>query len=62
MNKLLKYLTKNDLRPTPWALDNNLSPSTVSRCLNGKVISWDNAKKISAATLGEVKVVELMEQ
>jgi len=61
LNKLLKYLTENALKPTPWANDNKISPSTISRCLNGRSISWDNAKKISAATLGEVSVSDLME-
>lgn len=60
MSKLLKYFTKHNLTPTPWAIKNDIPPSTVSRCINGKNISWENAKKISAATLGEVSVVDLM--
>lgn len=57
---LLEYLQKNNLKPTPWATKNEIAPSVVSRYLNGKGVSKENALKISKATNGEVTIVELL--
>jgi len=55
-----KYLNKNNLKPTPWAVDNKIAPSVISRYLNGKGISKGNALKIEQATGGAVTVIELL--
>lgn len=60
MKKLRAYLTKNGLKPTPWAVANGVSRSVVSRLLNGKGISPANAKKIAAATGGDVTELDLL--
>lgn len=59
-SKLLEYFKKNELKPTPWAVKNGLSPAVISRYLNGKDISIDNAKKIQDATRGVVTVIEIL--
>lgn len=60
MKTLEKYLKENGLKPTPWAIDNKIAPSVISRHINGKNISKDNALKIQKATNGAVTAMELL--
>ena len=57
--KLQKYLNKNKLRYTPWAVKNKLSPSTIYRYLNGAGISVGTALMIQKATKGEVTLQDM---
>jgi predicted transcriptional regulator len=57
--KLQKYLNKNNLKYSPWAVKNKLSPSTIYRFLNGENISIKNALMIQKATKGEVTLQDM---
>lgn len=54
------YLHKNNLKPTPWAVDNKIAPSVISRYLSGRGLSKENALKIQNATGGAVSIMELL--
>jgi hypothetical protein len=58
--KLIDYFNSARAKPTPWAKDNGIAPSVISRYLNGKGISAKNALRIQAATGGKVTVMELL--
>jgi len=58
--ELKRYIKTVGLKPTPWAIKKGLSPSVISRFLNGKGLSLDNALKIEQATNGEVTRLELL--
>ena len=47
-------------KPTPWAMENGIAPSVISRCLNGRGVSPENALKIEKASNGEVTRMELL--
>ena len=57
--KLQKFLKKNGLKYSPWAVKNRLSPSTIYRFLNGENISIKNALLIQKATKGEVTLQDM---
>lgn len=60
MNKLKRYLKKNKVRYSVWAIKNKLSPATVYRFLNGKGdITIKNALLIQKATKGEVTLQDI---
>ncbi len=59
--KLKGFLKKHKLKPTPWAKKKGISPSIISRHLNGVTgMSKKNALEIEQATDGEVTVLELL--
>ncbi len=59
--KLKGYLKKHRLKPTVWAKRHGISPSIISRYLNGKTtLSKENALKIDDATYGDVTALELL--
>ncbi len=59
--KLKGYFKKHKLKPTKWAIENNISPSIISRYLNNKTtMSKENAVKIEDATHGDVSILELL--
>ncbi len=58
--RLEKYLKDNKLKPTPWAVKHRIAAAVISRYLNGKGISPQNAEKIEVATDGDVSVMELL--
>ena len=60
MKKLREFFEKTGVRPTPWAVDHKISPSVISRLLNGRGVSPANAAKIAAATGGEVTEMDLL--
>ena len=58
--KLQKYIKDGGHKATPWAVANKIAPSVISRFLNGKGISKDNALKVVIATGGKVTLEELL--
>ena len=46
-------------RPSPWAVDHGLTPSLISRLLNGKPINIQNALKIVKATGGRIRLKDI---
>jgi len=60
MNKLKKFFEIEKIKPTPWAIKNDIAPSVISRYLSGKGISPQNAQKVEIATGGRVTVLELL--
>ena len=59
MEKLKQYLTKKNLKATPWAIENNIAPSVISRLFSGKSISLKNAVKIEKATSGKIRAIDI---
>ena len=57
---LKNYLKTHNLKPTPWAEKHGLNAPLLSRYLNGKGISPQNALKIEKATGGAVSCIELL--
>jgi hypothetical protein len=54
------FFKKNGIKPTPWAEKHNIAPAVISRYLNGRGISKENALKISQASFGEVSVMDIL--
>lgn len=60
MKELLKIIEQTVYRkPTPWAKAHKISPVTISRLLNGEVVSAANYLKIARAA--KIPVDELIE-
>jgi hypothetical protein len=57
---LINYFKNNKIKFTPWALEKGVSPSVISRFINGKGMSPENALKIEQATNGQVTRLELL--
>ena len=59
---LKNYLKKNNLKPTPWAVENGLSPAVIHRYLKKKdyVLGTINALRIEQACNEEVTVNDLL--
>lgn len=57
--ELEKFFKKHNLKPTPWAEKKNISASVISRYLNGKGISPENALKVVNACNGEVTLDDI---
>lgn len=60
MNKLQKFFEDRGIKPTPWANENGIAPSVISRFLNGRGISPQNAQKVENATGRIVTVIDLL--
>lgn len=60
MEKLNNFFQKNNIKPTPWAIQNDIAPPVISRLLSGKKVSPKNALKIEQATNGAVTRMELL--
>jgi hypothetical protein len=58
--KLLEFFKTHNLKPTPWAIENKIPPSVISRYLNGRGISPENALKVEIASDKKVTIKELL--
>jgi len=56
IKKLRSFFKDNGIRPTPWAVQNNIAPPVITRLFQGKNIAPVNALKIVKGTYGVVKL------
>jgi len=54
------FFKRNKIKPTPWAKEKKISPSVISRYLNGHGMSPANAKKVSRAANYQVTIFEIL--
>jgi len=58
--ELLEFFKRYNLKPTPWAIENKIPPSVISRYLNGRAMSPENALKVEIASNQKVTIKELL--
>ena len=59
MEKLLEQISSIKRKPSPWALENGIAASVMSRYLKGEFISLKNLIDIWKATGGAVTLEDL---
>ena len=59
MEKLLEYIATVRRKPSPWAIENGIAASVMSRYLKGEFISLRNLLDIWKATGGAVTLEDL---